>query len=126
MHILALLVTMIVGISVWWWRLKAIKNAGETVIDAADRFRGARRRAKMARETSYSPITAIEHPATAAATYIQLIVGREVWPMAHGRVKARLAELAGETAAEEAVTYAEWVVRQPLEPRRSIKMLTAM
>jgi len=126
MHIIGLIITILVGISVWWWRLKMLKQAGDNVIDAAERFRGARKRKKIADQTGFSPITAIDDPVTAAATYIHLIVGREVWPMAHGRVKARLAELANDQMAEEAVTYAEWAGRQPITTDRGIKMLTEM
>lgn len=124
MHILGLIVTIIIGISVWWWRLRMVKEASDTVIDAAERFRGARRRKKISDQVGFSPITAIEDPVTAAATYIHLIVGREVWPMAHGRVKVQLAEVSSKEQAEEAITYAEWAVRQPIEQQRALRMLT--
>ncbi|MEM6914830.1 MAG: hypothetical protein AAF511_12735, partial [Pseudomonadota bacterium] len=67
MHILGLLVMIIGAVSVWWWRLKTAKDAADTVIDAAERFRGKRRRAKIAEATSFSPITAIDGPVPAAA-----------------------------------------------------------
>lgn len=124
MHILGLLLTIIIGISVWWWRLRMLKQAGDTVIDAADRFRGARRRKKISDQVGVSPIAAIDDPVTAAATYIHLVVGREVWPMAHGRVKAKLAEVSSFSKAEEAVTYAEWAVRQPITKEKALSMLT--
>lgn len=124
MHILALIVSVLVGISVWWWRLKMLKQAGDNVIDAAERFRGARKRKKIADQTGFSPITAIDDPVTAAATYIHFVVGNDVWPMAHGRVRVRLAELSNPTMAEEAVTYAEWAMRQHVDSARAVKALT--
>ena len=126
MQILGLIITVLVGISVWWWRLKRVKEMGDNVIDAAERFRGAQRRKKIAEQTGFSPITAIEDPVTAAATFIHIVIGRDVWPMAHGRVKARLAELSNDNLANEAVTYAEWAVRQPVPEDKALKLLTDM
>ena len=124
MQILSLLFAIIVGISVWWWRLKMLKQASDTVIDAAERFGGSRRRKKIAENTAFSPITAIEEPVTAAATFIHLVVGDEVWPMAHGRLKARLAEVSSPEQADEAVRYAEWAYHQGLDETRALGFLT--
>ncbi|MEO1040840.1 MAG: hypothetical protein AAFX52_00985 [Pseudomonadota bacterium] len=123
MHILGLLVLVMGAISVWWWRLKAAKEAADTVIDAAERFSGKRRRAKIADATAFSPITAIDDPVAAAATYIHFVVGKDVWPSAHGRVRARLADVSDPDTAENAVIYAEWASRQPLDYDRAIQML---
>ena len=103
-----------------------LKQAGDTVIDAAERFRGARRRKKIADATHTSPYTAIDEPVTAAATFIHLVIGREIWPMVHGRLKQRLAEVSTDQHAEEAITYAEWAVRQPVDDRKALGILTKM
>ncbi|GGY41156.1 hypothetical protein [Parvularcula lutaonensis] len=126
MHILGLLITVLIGISVWWWRLRMLKEASDTVIDAADRFRGAQRRKEIASRTEMSPITAIDHPVTAAATYIHMVIGREDWPMASGRVKMQLAEVSSESEADDAITYAEWAVRQPIDQQMALRLLTEM
>ncbi|MEM1379392.1 MAG: hypothetical protein AAGH41_02080 [Pseudomonadota bacterium] len=124
MHILVLLVSAIIATSVWWWRFKMVKEATDNVIDAADRFRGARRRQNRASASDLSPITAISDPVTAAATLIRMVVGPDAWPMAHGRLKLRFAELANETLASEAMTYAEWAAGQELDHDRALKLLT--
>ncbi|NNU14971.1 hypothetical protein HK107_01365 [Parvularcula sp. ZS-1/3] len=103
-----------------------LKQAGDTVIDAADRFRGQRRRKKIASQVGFSPITAIDEPVTAAATFIHITVGLEVWPRVHGLVKERLAEVSSDAHAAEAVTYAEWAARQPIEDYKALGMLTEM
>lgn len=126
MQLLSLLFAILVGISVWWWRLKMLKQASDTVIDAAERFAGARRRKKIAESTAFSPITAIDDPVTAAATFIHIVVGDEVWPMARGRLKARLAEVSSEEMADEALRYAEWAQRQGLDETRALGLLTEM
>ncbi|MEO1656814.1 MAG: hypothetical protein AAFR65_03760 [Pseudomonadota bacterium] len=124
MHIIGLIVMVIGALSVWLWRLRTAKEAADNVVDAAERFAGKRRRAKIAEANAFSPITAIDEPVAAAATYIHLIVGQDAWPTAHGRVRSRLADVSDLRTAEEAVTYAEWAVRQPIDHERAIKMLT--
>ena len=126
MHILGLILSIVIGISVWWWRLRMLKQASDTVIDAADRFRGARRRKQIEAQNNLSPITAIDEPVTAAATFIHLVVGQEVWPMVQGRLKQRLADVSSDTHAEEAITYAEWAVAQPIEDWKALGLLTQM
>jgi hypothetical protein len=124
MHILGLLLTILVGISVWYWRIRMLKRLGDNVIDAAGRFRGTQRRRKIAGQTQSSPIEAITDPVTAAATLTRLLVGGETWPSAQGRVQARLAELSTFALAKEAVTYASWAATEPLERRRAVESLT--
>ncbi|MCQ8185138.1 hypothetical protein [Parvularcula maris] len=125
MQFLGLLVTILVGISVWYWRIRMLKNLGDNVIDATSRFQGARRRKKIASATESSPVEAIADPVTAAATLIRLLVGEETWPTAQGRVQVRLAELSSFPLAKEAVTYADWAGKQPVERRRAVESLTA-
>jgi hypothetical protein len=124
MQILGLIVTILIGISVWYWRIRMLKNLGDNVIDAAGRFRGAQRRRKIARATGSSPIEAIDDPVTAAASLIRLLVGPDTWPAAQGRVQAKLAELSSYPMAQEAVTYADWLGKQEVEKRKAIQSLT--
>jgi hypothetical protein len=124
MHILGLIFTILMGIAVWWWRLRMLKRLGDNVIDAAGRFQGARRRRRNVAATGRSPIEAIDNPVTAAACLIRLLVGETTWPNAQGRVQAKLAELSSFPMAQEAVTYADWLGRQEIEKRRSIERLT--
>ncbi len=126
MHIIGLLILVLGAASLWWWRLKTAKETADNVIDAAERFAGKRRRAKISEANAFSPITAIGDPVAAAATYIHLVVGPDAWPMAHGRVRSRLADVSDLKTAEEAVTYAEWAARQPIDQDRALQMLTDM
>lgn len=126
MHIIGLILTIIIGISVWWWRLRMLKRAGDTVIDAAERFRGRQKRRRIAEQTGFSPVTAISEPVTAAATLIRMIVGEDVWPMVRGRMKAAFADLSSEAHADEALTYAEWAGNQGLDDGRATRMLIDM
>ena len=44
MPLLGLLATIAVGVAVWYWRLKMLREAGSEVIDSVERMRGAYKR----------------------------------------------------------------------------------
>lgn len=70
MPILALLVTIIGVIGVWWWRAQQVKGAADTVIDAAGKARGMISRARFKHRAGTSVLAGVDTPGMAAATLI--------------------------------------------------------
>jgi hypothetical protein len=101
-------------------RVMTRRQSGD-VIDAGDIFRK-----KRSSSDGFGAITAIGDPVTAAATFIRLIVGPDLWPMATGRLKLALAEVSSFGKADEAMRYAEWAARQKVDRQVALKSLTEL
>lgn len=126
MPLLLLIALVLVGIALWSSRLRAGDRPTDTVIDAADRFRARQGRRLPAGERGIACIAAITDPVTAAATYVRLIVGPEVWPMAQGRLQVKLAEVSSFPMAAEAIGYADRAAGETFDERQAIGLLTDM
>ena len=126
MQIIGLVIIVVGVVSIWWWRNRNPENGDDNVVDAADLFTGKRRQTVGTDNNGISQISAIDDPATAAATFIHLVIGDQNWPNAQGRVRSRLADLTDIQMAEDAVSYAKWASRQAFDHDRAIIILVDM
>lgn len=69
MPLLGLLATIAVGVAVWYWRLKMLREAGSEVIDSIERMRGAYNRKQFRKKVEDAPLASIEDPVIAAVTF---------------------------------------------------------
>ncbi|MEE4207887.1 MAG: hypothetical protein V2I43_01310 [Parvularcula sp.] len=121
--LLFLLVTMYL---VYLWsqhrskRPRVRRRSGD-VIDAGDRFRQRRTGGD-----GFAAITAIHDPVTAAATFVRLVIGPDLWPMATGRLKLALAEVSSFRRADDAMRYAEWAAKQRPDRSAALRSLTTL
>ena len=70
MPILALIIAIIGGIAVWWWRAQQVKDAADAAIDAAGKARGMVNRARFKHRAGASVLAGVDTPGMAAATSV--------------------------------------------------------
>ena len=108
----------------WRWALtqQESHDAEDTVIDASDRFGDSARRKNSETSVPLSP-SAIDHPVTAAAILIRMVIGEDTWPMVQGRVRASLADVSTPQDAEGAIQYTERAAKESLIKDQSVTLL---
>lgn len=114
MHIVLGALGLVVLVSVWWWRLKAMKQVADDVLDSAGHLRGKYRRRKFRKASGLSPLTAIDDPVVAAATVIFSLTTELRLPDKAGEqaLSAVLAPLSTPEKVQDTVAYALWATRQ--------------
>jgi hypothetical protein len=116
MHIIAAIVGVIAILGVWYWRLKAAREVGAEVIDAAQTVRGALRRRAFRRKAESSPVAAVDDPVIGAAVLL-VAIAEERSPLDEGAARDIgdwLRDVAGLTDPTEALTFARWAVSQSI------------
>lgn len=125
MHILLLIVSAVGGAAFWFYRIKMMGTAARDAAGAAHSAKGAITRRRRAARSDFAPITAIDTPPVAAATWLRLRMDLIEWEERRAEVSAFLARAAGPVAAEEALVYAEWAAGQGIDPARGVRALRA-
>ena len=126
MHVLIAVLTFAAGAAFWLYRLKVIGGAARDAVGAAQSVRGHVRRRRIAARSDFAPITAIDTPTVAAATWLRLRVDLLEWEDHRDAVRAFLAEAAGQQASDEALVYAEWAAGQGVDRERATRALRDM
>jgi DNA-binding transcriptional regulator of glucitol operon len=115
MHIVLAVVAILGAAAVWWYRIKYMSEAAGEIADAVGRVQGGLRRGRLRKKAALSPITAIDDPATAAATVITAIAaeGVAVSDALERRVREEIRIIAAsDKQLDEAVIYAKWATDQ--------------
>ena len=123
MHILLLIVSVLAGAGFWLWRLRMAGQAASELASGAAWARGFLKRRARVQADAFSPVTAIDHPAQAAASWARFTLGEEDWADRRAGLRAFLAAQTSGDEADEAITYAEWLARQPVDPDRAARTL---
>ena len=123
MHIILLVLSALAGLAFWIYRLRAAGSAARDALGAAQATKGYVTRRRIAGRVAFSPIAAIDDPVVAGATWTRLGVSEVEWEGRREAVRAFFAREAGEAAADEAVTYAEWAARQDVDGRKAERAL---
>lgn len=115
MHILLAVIGIFAAAAFWWYRLKHMSQAANEVADAVGRVRGNLRRNTLRKKAAIAPVTAIDHPVTAAATVVMAIAAedRPVSDVLETRVREQIETVAdSEKQLDEAIAYAKWASDQ--------------
>jgi len=108
------IVGALVTASIWWMRLKYMREAASEAIDLAGRVKGNYKRKKFRQAAESSPITTIEDPVFAAATLICEIATADIPSIGEQEqdiIHQQICQIADEKTAKEAVIYGAWAVR---------------
>ena len=124
-HVLVALASLAAGAAFWFYRLRAVGGAARSALGAAQTAKGARTRRRLAAESDFAPIAAIDAAPVAAATWMRLQMDLIEGEDHRDAVEAFLTEAAGPDAAGEAVTYAAWAAGRGVDPARAVGTLRA-
>jgi uncharacterized tellurite resistance protein B-like protein len=118
MHILLGLIAVIVGIAVWWWRIRMMSEAAGQITDVAGRAWGKYKRNKFKGKVEASPIEAVEDPAAAAVIMMIAVaqVGRPLSPKAEATIEQIASSEMRLGDVTELMTFAKWVASHVIEP----------
>ena len=123
MHVLLAILSVAAGAAFWVYRLRMLGGAAKGAYGAAQSARGHVVRRRRAARSDFAPITAIDAPPVAAATWMRLQMDLIEWEDHRAEVAAFLAGEAGEQAADEAVVYADWAAGQGVDAGRAVRVL---
>ena len=111
MPLLMTIIAVLVGLSIWWWRLKVMSEAANDVGDAAGRAWGKYKRFRFRQKVESSPVESVKDPATAAIVMMIAMI-REEGPLTdagEASVRKQVVEKMGIADPTEMMVYGKWV-----------------
>lgn len=128
MPVLLTILGVIAGLGFWWYRIKGAGQAAGEIIDTAQRVRGSIKRRHFRNKAGKSAFGAIDDPVIgAAALIIAMADEAEVHdPGLDAELKGALAQVSNGPAAEEAVIYGRWAVKDAAEASSAIRLICPM
>lgn len=128
MHILGVLLAILFGAALWWWRLRMLNEAGREVIDQAGKIRGKIRRNRFRKAERQSVFAGVENPAHAAIIFITALAMEK--PLYLAEAKAKVRDMMGPylSAAEidEQLIFGEWAATQVADVKDIIRRFRLM
>jgi uncharacterized tellurite resistance protein B-like protein len=116
MTIVAIIMAVIGGIGVWWWRAQQVKGAAEGVMDAAGKARGMINRARFRQKAGQAVLAGVDSPGMAAATLMySLAAQRGLVPEEDvEKIEGLLASICrmGKDDIDDAMAFAAWAADQ--------------
>ena len=116
MHILIGLLAILGAAALWYWRIKAAREAGGEVLDAANDVRLAARRFMYKHKHNTHPADSVEDPRLAASGIIVAVATMDA-PISQSEIAA-LKKVAGEVfgvsdrEALDMVSFGRWIADQ--------------
>ena len=128
MHILAILGAIVAGAGIWYWRLKAMRDVGSDVLDAAGRLRGAYRMHNFKKKAESSVLASVDDPALGAAIFL-FALANEADGTAHlagPEIRRQLGSIVPAERMDEFLAYAEWAARSVVDARDCVRRFRTM
>jgi hypothetical protein len=127
MAFLVLIAGAVFAAAVWYFRVRGPAAIGDAV-DAAGTIKGAYNRRKFRNRSEGSPLTAIDDPALAAATYLVSLAeaGSGLGPQEEEAITAWLRDVARYHDPAEAMTFARWASREVVDVNEVSRKLTPL
>jgi hypothetical protein len=128
MHILAILGAIVAGAGIWYWRLKAMRDVGSDVLDAAGRLRGAYRMHNFKKKAQSSVLASVDDPALGAAIFL-FALANEADGTAHlagPEIRRQLGSIVPAERMDEFLAYAEWAARSVVDARDCVRRFRTM
>ena len=128
MPVLLTILGIIAGAAFWWYRMRDAGRAAGEIIDTAQRVRGSIKRRNFRMKAGQSAFTAIDDPVVGAATLIVALAeeAQARDPALDDALKAALAGVSSPDAAEEAVIYGRWALKDIPEASTAFRLVSPM
>lgn len=123
MHILGIVVAIIAGAAIWYWRFQMLREAGSEVADAVGRVRGRYRMRKFKKQAEGSVLAGIHDPALAAAVFL-FALGNENPATQHrseAEIRKQIAAIVPAAELDEVISYAQWAARDIADARDVVR-----
>ena len=116
MHIIAGLIALVGIIAVWYWRVKAAREMGGEILDAADDLRATVRRLMYKRKHNAHPADAVDDARLAASGIVVAVATMDA-PISQAEIEALTREArdtfeVSEREALDIVSFGRWVSGQ--------------
>lgn len=123
MHILGLLVAVIAGAGVWYWRYKMFREVGGEVLDAVGRAQGALRTRNFRKKAEASVLNAVDDPALAAALFLFSLSNESPAGehLAEPEIRRQIEPIVPTGKLDEFIAYASWAARGVVDSRDCIR-----
>ena len=122
MHILAILAAIAAGAAVWYWRVRAMRDAGSEIADAVWRARGAIARHNFRNKAEGSVLTSVDDPVLAAAIFLFALANESgIDDRVAAEIRRQLSTIANPHDLDEVMAYAAWATRSVIDARDCVR-----
>ncbi|WP_299743897.1 hypothetical protein [Devosia sp.] len=123
MHILGLLVAVIAGAGVWYWRYKMLRDVGGEVLDAVGRAQGAFRTRNFRNKAEASVLNAVDDPALAATLFLFSLSNENSAGehLAEPEIRRQVEAIVPAGKLDEFIAYASWAARGVVDSRDCVR-----
>lgn len=122
MHILAILAAIVGGAAAWYWRVRAMHDAGREITDAFWRARGAIARHNFRNKAEGSVLTSVDDPVLAAAIFLFALANESgLDERAEAEIRRQISTIAAPSDLDEVMAYAAWAMRSVIDARDCVR-----
>ncbi|MCJ8151182.1 hypothetical protein [Shinella sedimenti] len=123
MHLVGLLVMVLGGAAVWYWRFKMVREAGSEVVDSIERMRGAYKRKQFRQKAEAAPLASIADPAIAAVAFFLALAAEKphARDQASAVIRTRMSRIIKPQDMDEVLIFADWATRNVVNPQDPIR-----
>ncbi len=125
MAIIGVIVAVLGGIAVWWWRVRLMRDAAGSVIDVAGKAKGMVSRARFKQRAGTSVLAGVDSPGMAAATLVYSLMSlkRPVGLSDEDKIDAMLETVCRMADKErgDAMAFAAWASGQVADTNEIVR-----
>lgn len=123
MHMLAILVALVVGAGVWYWRFGAVKELTDDVGDAVGRIRGQYRMSQFRKQAQGSALTKVSDPALAAAIFFFALANEDdvSLHLSEPVIGDQISRIVPDEERDEIMAYARWAAGEVVDARDVVR-----
>ena len=123
MAILGLILAVLAGAGVWYYRLRMLRDVTSDITDLAGRARGAYRRNRFRKRAEGATLAAIDDPALAAAVLFNALANEDPQSLhkSQPEIRTQMSAVVAVGDLDELLSYAQWAARDLVDPRDAVR-----